>query len=136
MSSPLAWRLLADVALAPHVAFVAFVVLGLLLVVVGGFAGWRWIRNPWFRAGHFAAIGLVVGQAWCGVICPLTTLEMSLRERAGEVTYGGSFIAHWLQRLLYYNAPPWVFVVAYTVFGLLVVGTWWRFRPRPFRAAK
>ena len=126
-------RVVADVVLITHVAFVAFVVIGLLLIVCGGFRRWNWIRNPWFRTAHLAATGVVVAQAWFGVICPLTTLEMSLRERAGDVTYGGTCIAHWLQKLLYYEAPPWVFVVSYTLFGLVVVGSWIGFRPRPFR---
>jgi len=127
------YRTLADLVLATHVGFVAFVVTGLVLILVGGCCGWRWIRNPWFRALHLAAIGLVVVQAWLGVICPLTTLEMALRQRAGDATYGGSFIGHWLQRLLYFDAPPWVFVVSYTLFGLAVVGSWLKFRPRRFR---
>jgi hypothetical protein len=126
-------RFAADLVLVTHVAFVAFVILGLGLILWGGCRGWGWIRNPWFRAAHLAAIGVVVLQAWCGAICPLTTLEMQLRERAGEATYSGAFIAHWLQTLLYYEAPPWAFAIAYTVFGLLVMASWIRWRPRPFR---
>jgi hypothetical protein len=126
------YRTLADLVLITHVSFVSFVIVGLLVIIFGGFARWRWIRNPWFRAAHLAGIGLVVVQAWLGVICPLTTLEMYLRERAGDSTYAGTFIAHWLQKLLYYEAPPWVFVVCYTAFGLAVVGSWLKFRPRPF----
>jgi hypothetical protein len=55
---------------------------------------------------------------------------MWLREKAGEETYSGSFIEHWLQRLLYYDAPPWVFIAAYTAFGLVVLSTWWFFPPK------
>jgi hypothetical protein len=66
----------------------------------------------------------------------LTTLEMALRRRAGDATYAGSFIAHWLEQLLYYQAPPWVFVIAYSAFALLVVGAWWRVPPRPLRRAR
>jgi hypothetical protein len=132
MTRPDLFRALADVALVAHVAFVAFVVGGLLLILLGGFRGWKWIRNPWFRSLHLAGIGLVVVQAWLGLVCPLTTLEMALRERAGDPTYGGGFVAHWLQRLLYYEAPPWVFAVGYTVFGLAVLGSWFKFRPRRF----
>ena len=77
---------------------------------------------------------MVVAQAWFGVICPLTTLEMSLRAQAGDVAYEGTFISHWLQQLLYYQAPPWVFVVCYTLFSGLVAGTWFGFRPMPFRS--
>ena len=126
-------RVVADVVLITHVAFVAFVVIGLLLIVCGGFRRWNWIRNPWFRTAHLAATGVVVAQAWFGAICALTTLEMSLRERAGGGKYGGTCIAYWLQKLLYYEAPPWAFVVSYTLFGLAVVGSWIGFRPRPFR---
>jgi hypothetical protein len=128
-------RLIADLVLMTHVAFVAFVIVGLLLILWGGFRRWAWIRNPWFRLAHLVGIGVVVVQAWFGVICPLTTLEMSLREQAGDATYEGTFIAHWLHQLLFYQAPAWVFVVCYTVFGLLVIGSWFGFRPRPFRAA-
>jgi len=58
---------------------------------------------------HFVAIGIVVAQAWLGVLCPLTSLEMFFRERAGGATYQGSFIAHWLHALLFSDAPLWVF---------------------------
>ena len=127
------YRSLADFVLVMHVGFVAFVIVGLLSIFVGGVCGWGWIRNPWFRAFHLAAIGLVVAQAWLEVICPLTTLEMYLRGKAGDSTYSGSFIGHWLQKLLYYEAPQWVFALCYSLFGLAVIATWVKFRPRPFR---
>lgn len=127
------YRALADLVLVTHVAFVAFVVLGLILILCGGFLGWRWILNPWFRAAHLAAIGLVVLQAWLGIICPLTILEKFLREAAGETTYSESFVAHWLHRVLFLEAPMWAFTVCYTLFGLAVVVSWIRFRPRPFQ---
>src|SRR6187401_2166441 len=101
MNSPGTYRAFADAVLVLHVGFVSFVVVGLLVILLGGFCGWEWVRNPWFRALHLAAIGLVVVQAWFGVICPLTTLEMDLRERAGDITHHGTFVAHWLQKLLY-----------------------------------
>jgi len=55
-----AFRLLADAVLALHAAFVAFVVLGLVAILVGGALGWRWVRGPRFRALHLAAIVSVV----------------------------------------------------------------------------
>jgi hypothetical protein len=133
MSSPELYHKLADLVLITHVGFVAFVVLGLVLIIVGGCCGWRWIRNPWFRILHLAAIGVVAFQSWFGMTCPLTILEMNLRDRASDATYDNGFIAHWLQRLLFYEAPPWVFTASYTLFGLLVVASWFKFRPRSFR---
>lgn len=124
------WQWLADGVLALHVAVVLFVVLGLVLVLAGNTLGCKWVNHLWFRLAHLAAIAVVVAQAWLGVICPLTTLEMWLRRRAGQTGYDGSFIEHWLQQLLYYDAPAWVFIALYTAFGLLVLATWWWFPPR------
>ncbi len=132
--SPTAYRALADAVLILHVAYIGFVIFGLLLILIGGACGWRWIRNPWFRGLHLLAIGLVAVQAWLGIICPLTTLEMHLRELAGDWVYHETFIAHWLQRLIFYRAPMWVFGLAYTLFGLAVIGSWWRFPPRSRKA--
>src|SRR6476659_5974774 len=118
-------QLFAGVVLVLHVALAAFIVVGLVLAVAGNLMGWPWVNNRWFRSAHLAAISVVVAEAWFGVVCPLTTLEMWLRAKAGANTYGGSFIEHWLSRLLYYDAPPWLFVLAYTGFGCLVLATWW-----------
>lgn len=127
------YRFLADVVLVLHFAIVSFIVGGLVLVVVGNLMRWRWVNARWFRVAHLAAIGVVVAQAWLGRICPLTTLESSLRSRAGSAPYAGSFIEHWVQRVLYYEAPAWIFALAYTCFGMLVAAAWWRFPPRSRR---
>jgi hypothetical protein len=129
MPAPLT-LLLADLVLALHVGVVLFVVGGLVLVVVGNRRGWGWVNRWWLRLAHLAAIGYVAAQAWWGVVCPLTTLEMWLRRQAGASTYDGDFVAHWLQRLLYWDAPAWVFTLAYTVFALAVAACWWRWPPR------
>ncbi len=135
MSAETWYLLAADLTLLLHTLFVAFVVVGLLLILLGRALGWTWIRNPWYRWAHLGAIGVVVLQSWFGMICPLTTLEMAFRARAGAPVYGGTFMAHWLQAILYYDAPPWVFAVCYTAFGLLVLATWIWIRPRRFGAS-
>lgn len=129
------YRLAADALLVLHVSFVVFVIAGLALILLGAALGWSWIRNPWFRTAHLIGIAVVVLQAWLGRICPLTIWEMALRQKAGDATYAGSFITHWLQELLYYEAPMWVFAVCYTLFGALVAASWYWIRPRPFRAS-
>jgi hypothetical protein len=121
--------LLANAVLVLHVAIVLFVVGGLLLVVAGNLRAWRWVNAWWFRLLHLAAIAVVAAQAWLGVVCPLTTLEMWLRLQAGADTYSGSFIEHWLQALLFWQGPSWVFTAAYSAFGLAVLAAWWYFPP-------
>jgi len=135
LNSPVSSKFLliaADIVLLLHVLIVIFVVAGLIAIVVGGFRDWRWVRSPWFRWAHLLAIAVVTTQAWLGVICPLTTMEMALRSEAGGAVYSGSFIGHWLQTLLYYQAPPWLFIGAYSLFACLVLTCWFLVRPRPF----
>lgn len=114
--------LLADFILVIHALFVAFVVLGLAVVLFG--RRWHWVRNPWFRLSHLLAIGFVIAESWLGLVCPLTGWESKLRVAAGGSAYADSFIRHWLHEILFYDFPPWVFTVAYTVFGILVLIAW------------
>lgn len=126
---------LADLVLVAHALFVAFVVVGFVLILVGLVRGWSFVRRPAFRYGHLLAIGVVVLQAWFGIECPLTTLESSLRVQAGQAGYGASFVQDWLYRLLYYRAEAAVFTLLYSLFGVAVALVWWfappvRQRPR------
>lgn len=124
------YQFLVALVLALHVALVAFVVGGLGAVIGGNLLGWRWVNALWFRLAHLGAIAVVVSQSWLGVVCPLTSLELWLRARSGQGAYTGGFIEHWLERVLYYDAPAWVFTTVYSLFGLGVLATWWFFPPR------
>ena len=84
---------------------------------------WGWTKSRAFRFAHLAAIGFVVVQQWLGELCPLTAWESEFRLRAGTEGLGESFIQYWLDRLLYFSAPPWMFTALYTAFGALVIAT-------------
>ena len=124
------YQFLADAVLVVHFGVVLFVVGGLVVVLAGNWLHWAWVNRLWFRLAHLAAIAVVVLQAWLGQYCPLTTLESWLRVQAGSGAYETSFIEHWLHRLIYFQAPFWVFTVAYTAFAVLVLWAWWRVPPR------
>jgi len=124
------YALLADAILALHVGIVLFVVGGQLLILLGGPLGWRWVRRWWFRFTHLLLMGFIAVQTWLGELCPLTVWEQDLRRAAGQTGYAESFIEHWLSRLLYFEAPWWVFVAAYSGFFLLVLASWWRWPPQ------
>jgi hypothetical protein len=85
------FRVLADAVLVLHLAFIAFVVLGGLLVL-------RW---PWLAWLHLPAAAWGAWISFSGTICPLTPLENRLRALGGETGYAGGFIEHYLTALIY-----------------------------------
>jgi hypothetical protein len=87
------FRLLADLMVVLHLAFILFVVLGGLLAL-------RW---PRLVLAHLpcAAWGALI--EFTGWICPLTPLENRWRLRGGLEGYEESFIEHYLLPLVY---PP------------------------------
>ena len=85
------YSVLADVVVLIHLAFVAFVVFGGLLV----------LRHPRLAWVHVPAAVWGVLIEFTGGVCPLTPLENSLRVRGGESGYSGGFIDHYLIPLLY-----------------------------------
>ena len=113
----------ADLTLIAHAVFIVFVVAGQGLILAGWMLGWCWPRNSTFRLVHAGAIALVVLESWFGIMCPLTWLEFRLRAAAGTPLAADGFVAYWLQRLIFHDAPPWTFTLAYTAFAALVAVT-------------
>ncbi len=124
------YGLWADVIGIVHALFVLFVVGGQGMILAGWGLAWGWTKNRIFRLAHLATIGFVVVQQWLGELCPLTAWETEFRHRAGAEGLGESFIQYWLDRLLYFSAPTWMFTVLYTAFGALVIATFVFHPPR------
>lgn len=103
------YRLLADVVLVVHAAFVVFVMSGGLLVL-------RWPRLAWI---HLPVVAWAAGIEFLGGICPLTPLENHWRGLAGQQGYGEDFVAHYLLAMLY---PDGLTRRVQIVLGLLVLG--------------
>jgi hypothetical protein len=114
------YLLLADGVAVFHAAYVAFVAIGFALIAAGLAMHWEWVRAFWFRVTHLGAITFVCAESLTGSACPLTTLESRLRAIGGEASYSRDFAGYWVDRLIYYDFPTWVFMVAYAVFGMLV----------------
>ena len=111
--------MIADVILVVHFGIVLFIVGGLLAVWIGAALGWRWIRNRWFRYLHLGAIAFVAAEALLGIACPLTVWE--------DLARGGvraeSFVGRWVRRVMFYEAPEWVFTAAYLAWTLATLAT-------------
>ena len=111
--------MIADAILVVHFGIVLFIVGGLLGVWLGAWRGWPWVRNPWFRYAHLAAIAFVAGEALLGIACPLTVWEALARGG----TSAESFIGRAVRALLFYRAPEWLFTLAYVAWALATLAT-------------
>ncbi|KRA01508.1 MAG: DUF2784 domain-containing protein [Achromobacter sp.] len=122
------YRILADLVLVVHGLFVAFVVFGGLLTL------WK----PRMAFWHLPALAwgaMVIGMGW---ICPLTPLEVSLRERAGQEGYAGGFIEHYVLGIIYpegITRTTQMLLAALLIVGNLVVYTVWARRRAGVRRA-
>lgn len=112
------WRVLADLLVSLHLAFAAF-------VVFGGFLAWGWRRAP---LAHLPALAWGLWVELSGQVCPLTPLELHLRQLAGEAGYRGGFLDHYVVTLLY---PPgltrpdqWVLAALLLAINLVAYGVW------------
>jgi hypothetical protein len=85
------YRLLADIVLVLHLAFVFFVAAGGLVVL-------RWPRVAWLHVPAAVWGALIMFAGW---ICPLTPLENRLRRLGGEAGYDGGFVEEYVLAILY-----------------------------------
>jgi hypothetical protein len=102
------YRVLADLVVVMHLAFVLFAVLG-------GFLVFRWKRCAWVHVPAFLWAAFIEFSGW---VCPLTPLENWLRHRGGAMAYRAGFIEHYLLPVLY---PATLTRHAQIALGLFVI---------------
>ena len=115
------YALAADAIVVIHLLYVAYIVVGLVLIIVGLPRKWNWTRNPWFRVTHLLAILIVVYELIVKANCPLTTWEMQLRGVAGQPLDHSTFMDRLLSFILVANAPVWLVNSLYFAFGFAIV---------------
>ena len=115
--------LLADAIVVAHLGYVLFVVLGFAAVWLGVALRWGWVRRPAFRVPHLVCTLIVPLEALGGLLCPLTTWERNLRLEAGQQPEDISFMGRIARELLFYDFSESTFTIAYVLFGLLVLAT-------------
>jgi hypothetical protein len=112
--------MLPDAIVIVHLCIVLFVLTGVPLVYLGAARHWTWVRNWRWRVLHLVAIAVIAAESLFGIDCPLTVWEDRLR---GQQLATG-FIERSIDRILFYDAPTWVFTAAYLIFAALVAITW------------
>lgn len=117
---------LAAGMLALHVLVIAFNIAGLVLIPLGAWRGWAWVREPWWRSAHLLALAVVALQAVLGRACFLTLWQDDLQHAAARTP----LIQHWVNRLIYWPLPMAFFTTVYVLVFLYVVVLWWKWPPR------
>jgi hypothetical protein len=128
--TPDRYLLIADAILFLHLAIIAFNLFGLIAIPLGGWLGWGFVRVLWWRALHVGILAVVALQAALGRLCFLTDWQTALLDAAGTATAREPLIAGFVNRLIYWPLPLWVFTVIYVAVCLYVLLLWWLVPPR------
>src|SRR5579875_3433898 len=115
---PSLYAALAYAVLAVHVAVIAFNVCGLVVVPLGAWRGWRWVRILWWRALHLALLAVV------GRTCFLTLWQAALEQDAGAAASRQPLIARWIDSVIFWNLPIWFFAALYVAVLTYAVALW------------
>ncbi|MGH6975969.1 MAG: DUF2784 domain-containing protein [Stellaceae bacterium] len=122
--SPTLLTALAVAVLAIHVAVIAFNVFGLVVIPLGAWRGWRFVRVAWWRALHLALLAVVALQALFGRACFLTLWQAALEQDAGRAASREPLIARWVDSVIFWNLPIWFFAALYVVVWLYALALW------------
>ncbi|MGH7212356.1 MAG: DUF2784 family protein [Acetobacteraceae bacterium] len=117
---------LAQIVLAVHVVVILFNLFGIIAIPLGGWRGWTFVRGFWWRALHVAALAAVAVQAVAGRACFLTVWQDVLaRSTAGHTP----LIVRWVNGVIFWPLPLWVFAALYVVVFVYVLGLLWLVPP-------
>jgi hypothetical protein len=117
----MAVKLLADLIVVVHFAWILFMLIGFVLTLLGFW--WKRFFDKWlFRTLHLLGIVYVGLLAVLREYCPLTVLENALREKYDPyLTYPGSFIVHYLQRLVYPDIQPLMILIPTMIIAIFTI---------------
>ena len=126
------YKILADLVVLIHFGWILFMLWGFILTICGSVCVYvlpaakgkgikffdRWI----FRTVHLAGIVYVAILTVQGKYCPLTILENDLRGKYdAELAYPGSFVVHYVEKIVYPEANFLVFVIPTTIIAVFTV---------------
>lgn len=116
----------AALVLAAHLAIIAFNLFGLVAIPLGAARGWSWVYAKGWRMLHVASLGVVALQALLGQACILTLWQDAL-SGTGR---GEPLIMRWVNSLIFWPLPLWVFTLLYVVIFAYVLALLWLVPPR------
>jgi len=93
------YKILADLTVIIHFLWILF-------LIAGSWLGRKYRLIKYF---HIGGLGFALIIQIFGWYCPLTHLEVWLRSKHDPLlTYKGSFIVHYVEKLIYIELPEWL----------------------------
>jgi Protein of Unknown function (DUF2784) len=122
---------MAQAVLAVHVAVILFNVFGLVAVPVGAMRNWHFVRIGWWRVLHLLTLAAVAAQAVAGRACFLTIWQNDL---TASVQPAMPLIVRWIDQLVYWPLPIWVFAALYVLVFAYALALLWFVPPQRLRS--
>ena len=115
------YKVLADIIVVIHFAWISFMLIGFILTLCGPF--YKRFFDWWlFRTLHLFGIVYVGLLALLREYCPLTILENMLRQKYNpELRYPGSFLVHYIEKLVYPDVNPSIILIPTAIIALFTV---------------
>ena len=115
------YKIFADIIVATHFIWILFMLVGFILTLYGFF--WKGFFDCWlFRTLHLFGIVYVGLLATLRHYCPLTILENILRSKYNpNLIYPGSFIAHYMEKLVYPEVNPLIILIPTVIIGIFTI---------------
>jgi len=120
---------LADAVLIVHLGIILFNVLGMIVIPLGAWQGWTFVRGFGWRALHLGILAAVAVQALFGRICFLTIWHDDLVRLAGGRPSDAPLIASLVSHLIFWPLAPWMFVLLYVTVCVYTLALWWLVPP-------
>jgi hypothetical protein len=114
--------MLAALILTIHLTIILFNVIGLAIIPIGAWRGWRFVHAPIWRLLHVASWMIVALQAVLGRACFLTEWQSLLEGRSGEPE---PLVMRWVNSAIYWPLPIWVFSTIYLLAFTYVLALLW-----------
>jgi len=104
--------------------FILILHLVIILFMIVGFPVGLITNHRWFRLIHAGGLALITLLMILQIPCPLTVIEEELTDQS----YEGSFLATWLNRLVYaqWFTPQTIFVIDLIFAAVVFSSFWWR----------
>ena len=117
--------LFSEIILLLHLLIFLFITLSFILIPIGYFQKWEWVKNKYYRSIHLILMGIISIETILGFMCPLTILENYFRDDI-KVDNKLTEIAH---QILYWDLPNYQFIILYILSFSYLIFLWIFFKP-------